>query len=141
MALKRADHLTGTVRQQEFFSDFLDNFNMTPYGNDVARVTNEKAVNQSIRNLIKTNLGERLFQPTIGGNINATLFELNGQEIMDALELNIRQVIINNEPRAQLQQVTVETVDEEEHAIEITIVYNLINNPDPITITILKRVR
>lgn len=141
MALKRADHLTGTIRQQEFFSDFLDNFNMTPYGNDVARATNEKSVNQSIRNLIKTNLGERLFQPTIGGNVNATLFELNGEEIMDALELIITQVINNNEPRAQLQNVSVETVEEDEHAIEITIVYNLINNPDPITLTILKRVR
>lgn len=141
MALKRADHLTGTVRQQEFFSDFLENFNITPYGNDVARVTNEKSVNQSIRNLIKTNLGERLFQPTIGGNVNATLFELNGREVMDALEFSITQTINNSEPRAQLQRVSVESIQEDEHAIEITIVYNLINNPDPITLTILKRVR
>lgn len=143
MALKRADYLTGTKRQPDFFSDFLNNMTMTPYGNDVGRVTNEKAVNQSLRNIIKTNLGERLFQPNIGGNVYANLFELTGGlQDLSTMEFIITETINRNEPRAILQNVTVEQNTIEEHEIIVTIIYSLINNPDPITLTVLlKRVR
>jgi phage baseplate assembly protein W len=138
----RADVLTGARKQPDFFSDFLDSFAMTPYGNDLAKITNNKSVNQSIKNLIKTNLGERLFQPTIGSNVNATLFELNNEDVFSNLELLIKETIENNEPRVILLGVLVKTMAEDEHNIEITIAYNLINNPEPITFTLLlKRVR
>lgn len=143
MALKRADYLTGSKRQTDFFSDFLNNMTMTPYGNDVGKVTNEKAVNQSLRNIIKTNLGERLFQPNIGGNVYANLFELTGGlQDLSTMEFIITETINRNEPRAILQNVTVEQNTIEEHEIIVTIIYSLINNPDPITLTVLlKRVR
>jgi phage baseplate assembly protein W len=142
MALKRADFLTGTKRQPDFFSDFLNNFNMTPYGNDIGRVTNEKSVNQSLKNLIKTNLEERLFQPNIGGNVYASLFELIGQEDLRTIEIIIEKTIENNEPRALLQKVKAEINEADEVEVIISITYNLINSPEPITLDLLlKRVR
>lgn len=142
MALTRADVLTGTKQQREFFSDFTDNFSKTPIGSDLGRVLNEKSVNQSIRNIIKTNLGERLFNPTFGSDVYASLFELNTPESLYDLEFFIKNAIKNNEPRAIVDNVDVTTTFDNENAIEINIFYNLINNPEPITLTVLlKRVR
>ena len=70
----RAETLTTASRRTEFHSDFLTSFAKTPVGNQLARVVNDKSINQSLKNLIMTNLGERLFQPFIGSNIYRTLF-------------------------------------------------------------------
>lgn len=145
--LTRAEVLTGTTKKTEFFSDFLNSFAKSPVGNQLARVTNEKSVNQSLKNLILTNLGERFFQPNIGSNVYNTLFEPNFQESMGTLELYIQNTIKNNEPRVNLINVRVTNIFNvnsvsKENELEITIFYNLINNPEPINLSfILKRVR
>lgn len=139
--ITRAEALTGVQKNKEFFSDFLLNFNKSPLGDDLARVTNDHAVNQSLRNLIKTNLGERLFQPMVGSDVYATLFENNTEQNRTLLELQIRTTIENNEPRVIISQVLVEEGKIEEE-VEITIIYQLINNPEEVTLNmILKRVR
>jgi len=142
MALTRADTFTGSKKQIEYFSDFLTSFAKTPIGNQLARVTNEQAVMQSLKNLIRTNLGERLFQPTVGSDVMATLFELNTDEARDSLELFINNTVENNEPRVNLLQTIVNTDNINENQIEITLIYNLINNPTELTLNlVLKRVR
>ena len=129
--ITRANTLTAAKKQQEFFSDFFDSFVKTPFGNDLARITNERDVNQSLKNLIQTNLGERLFQPTIGSNVNRSLFEMNNFVETNALEFYITNTIQNNEPRVILDSVTViPTVDE--GSVKITVSYYLINNPNQI---------
>lgn len=142
MAVTRADAITGTKKQKDFFSDFVTSFAKTPYGNQLGRVENENSVNQSLRNLVKTNLGERLFQPLIGSDVYASLFELNTPESLDMLEMYIRNMITNSEPRVNLIETSARTYESNENQIEITLIYNLINNPEPISLTILlKRVR
>lgn len=142
MAVTRADTLTGTKKQAEFFSDFVTSFAKTPYGDQLGRVINNDSVNQSLRNLVKTNLGERLFQPTVGSNIFATMFEHNLSENIDMIEMYIDNMIKNNEPRVNLIGVSAQVSPSNENAVQVTIVYNLINNPDPVTLNILlKRVR
>ena len=138
----RADTLTGTKRQIDYFSDFVNSFTPSPFSDELGRVINENAVNQSLRNLIKTNLGERFFQPNIGSDVLATLFEQRTPESIDDLELFIRSCIKTGEPRAEVNKVLINEPDFNDNAIEITIVYNLINNPEEITLNvILKRVR
>lgn len=142
MAITRADSLTGIKKQREFFSDFTKGFKKSPYGGDLGRNINNDAINESLRNLMRTNLGERLFQPNIGSDIYTLLFENNFPENLDIVETFVRNTIKNNEPRVNLIGVDVSTSEYSENEIQITIVYNLINNPDPITLTvILKRVR
>lgn len=149
MAVTRADSFTSLKKTQEYFSDFLDSFAKTPVGNQLGRVTNDKSVNQSLYNLIKTNLGERLFQPNIGGNIYASLFELNDFLLASNLKTYIERTVEINEPRINLIDVRIMTNvypqftnEINENTVKITIEYNLINNPEPITVSyVLKRVR
>ena len=94
-----------------------------------------------MRNLIFTNLGERLFQPYIGSNINRMLFENNYPEDLDQIEFFVQNTITNNEPRVNLLEVNVSS-GQSEHEIVIQIIYNTINNPEPINVEyIFKRVR
>jgi phage baseplate assembly protein W len=139
--LTRAEAITGTnTKKVEFFSDFLDSFARTPYGNQLGRITNEQSVTQSLKNIILTNLGERLFQPFIGSNVNAFLFEPNSGQFQTLIESYIDNAIKNNEPRVNTQEISVNLVDD--YSIQISIVYNLINNPIPLTFAfLLKRVR
>ena len=160
MALTRADALTGTVKQQEYFSDFLDSFMKTPFGNQLGRVLNEDSVNQSLRNIIMTNVGERMFQPVVGSNIYKMLFQpLSVQEFragvgVTTLEFMIKNAIEKNEPRVILIDVGIKSAVADsfgtqsragipnENSVMITITYRLINKVDPITFNyVLKRVR
>lgn len=153
MALTRADSFTNVKRKEEFFSDFLNSFAKTPIGEQLGRVTNEQSVNQSLRNLIKTNLGERLFQPNLGSDVNASLFEQNDILLIDGLEFKIENVIRTNERRVNLLRVEVTSIVNQftqqstnigmdENTVNVKIVYTLINNPDPIVLNvILKRIR
>lgn len=139
--LTRADTFTSTQKKQEYYSDFLDSFAKTPIGNELGRVTNEKSVNQSLKNLIKTNLGERLFQPTVGSDVLSSLFELNGVIESAQLEFAIRNTIKFNEPRVNLLNVLID-YESDPNNIIITLVYSLINTIDQTSFTVLlKRVR
>jgi len=157
--IRRAETLTGTQKKVEFFSDFVTSFAPTPVGNQLGRVINEKAVNQALKNLLLTDLGERLFQPNVGSDISYFLFEPNVQENIDQIETFIRSAVSNFEPRVEIQKVffssDVGGVQNDlgisgyiagrppgEYELNITIIYNLINNPEPITFNlVLKRVR
>ena len=137
----RAETLTGSARKIEFYSDFLNSFAKTPVGNQLGRVINERSIQQALKNIILTNLGERFFQPYIGSSVNALLFENNITEVLSDLQFQIELAIRNCEKRVKLIGVDV-TDGQSEHEVIVTIVYNTINNPEPITFEyILKRVR
>jgi len=141
MALTRAETVNGIKKKTEFFSDFLNSFAKTPYGDQLGRVTNEQCINQALKNLILTNLGERLFQPSVGSSIMSSMFEINDQSTLSTLEFFIQNTIKNDEPRVNpLKIEALSTLDE--HQIEINIVYSLINNPTPVSFSfLLKRAR
>jgi phage baseplate assembly protein W len=153
MALTRADSFTNVKKKQEYFSDFVNSFAKTPIGDQLGRVVNEQSINQSLLNLIKTNLGERLFQPRIGSDVYASLFEPNDVILVNNLKENIETTIRTIETRVNLLTVDVtsiinqltkasKNIGMDENSVEIKIVYTLINNPEPITLTTtLKRIR
>jgi phage baseplate assembly protein W len=103
----RADNYTQTDRQKEFYSDFLPDLNPHPQTGDIVRYVNENAVKRSIRNLVRTNAGERLFAPTVGGNIDKFLFEPLDNITASSIKDQITQVISNHEPRCKLMSVDV----------------------------------
>ena len=95
----RADKFTQTQKKQVLFSDFLDNFDRVPFNNQLAKVTNENSVRQSITNLVLTNYGERLFQPNVGGNVNDSLFEFaDAITTLSATDLYSGQVVLTSIP-------------------------------------------
>lgn len=135
------DKYTPLKTQSEIYSDFFTNFDVHPELHDLVRKKNEEAVKTSIRNLILTNKYERLFQPTLGGNIRKYLFENFSPQTQDGIQSEIRNVIENYEPRARLIDV-VATPYPDQNAYVVTIQFYLINTNNAVTLTtILYRVR
>lgn len=138
--LTRAQTLTDN-KKTELYSDFLTSFSKTPVGNQLAKVVNERSINQSLKNIILTDFGERLFQPGIGSNIRAMLFENNIESNLSTIEFYISQSISINEPRVNLLEINLST-GTSEHELVIDIIYTTINSPEPITFNyIFRRVR
>lgn len=135
----RADRV---IRQErELFSDFLTNLDAHPITKQVARTTDADAVAQSIRNLVLTNLGERPFQPNIGSDVLASLFEPADEVTAVNVISSIRNVITYSEPRANLIDVEV-TLGPDDNSMVVTIVFSIINSREPQRLDILlKRVR
>jgi phage baseplate assembly protein W len=139
--MARLDHFTELTNRDEVYSDFLTNFNPHPVSRILLRFVNEKAVTRSIRNLINTNPGERLYQPDIGSGIRKLLFEPISDFVSITLSKLIQDTIAKYETRAQVLDVSV-VAEEEKNRYIVTIVYMLINKQDPLSISLtLQRVR
>lgn len=149
VTITRADTLTNQKKKLEYFSDFMDNFDKSPLGSELARVTNEKAVTQSLRNLVFTNFGERPYQPNLGCNITGSLFELSGIVLTNMLTDAIVATIQTYEPRVVLENVIIQDLSNsidysqpasvDKNSIEVTLIYYLVNNPAPQQLSLLLR--
>ena len=104
------------------YIDFDMDFNKHPSHGDLLKVKKTTAISRSINNIIKTNAGERLFQPRIEGGIGALLFEPFGALTTSRIIKTIKHSIKKYEPRAEVKLVTV-VADEDNNAYLINIIY------------------
>jgi len=133
--------ITPRTKGREFFSDFGSNLEIIPGRSDLARKVNEAAVKESIKNLILTDRGERLFQPEIGCNIRGQLFENATPNTILILKENIKSTLKTYEPRCVVKDVIVSgNIDRNE--LGVTIIFSVINSGRDSSLSIdLSRVR
>ena len=133
--------LTPRTRNKDFFSDFESNLERIPGREDIARRVNENAVRDSIRNLVLTDRGERLFQPDIGCDIRGSLFENIDQNTVLILKENIKSTIRQYEPRCIVKDIVV-NANIDRHEVFVKIIFSVINTNRNLSLTIdLSRVR
>lgn len=133
--------LTPRTTAQEFFSDFTKNLDQIPGRTEIARVINENSVKESIKNLISTDRGERLFQPNIGCDIRGSLFENMTPDVIIILEENIKRTIRTYEPRCNVRDIEV-VGNIENNDLSVRIVFSVINTTNTSSLTIdLSRIR
>jgi phage baseplate assembly protein W len=87
------------------FKDLAISFAANPSTDDFGAVKNERAISQSVRNLLLTMFGERPFQPDIGSRLKALLFEPWDPFSKDAILSEIRNVLQRLEPRIEVTDV------------------------------------
>jgi phage baseplate assembly protein W len=137
----RADRFTQIQKIPDLFSDFMTDLTPHPITKDLVRLQNDKSIAQSLRNLVLTNYGERLFQPTIGSNVNRSLFEPADAFLEDEIESSIAKTIAANEPRVEILNVKA-TVSNDQSSVAVNIVFSIINSMQPQSLDlILRRVR
>ena len=107
---------------QKEYRDFDMDFEPHPAHGDLVTVKKNNAINRSIKNLMKTNAYERLFQPDIKGGISNLLFENFGPLTDGRIGAAVAHAIETYEPRAKVQKVDVMR-DEENNAYQIRIEY------------------
>ena len=123
------------------YKDLDLNFAIHPIKKDINKVIGENAVIASLRNLLLTAQFERPFQPYLGGNIKALLFEPLDVITAKNLEVQIKTTIDNFEPRVIVQSVLVKP-DFDNNGFIVNLTFRLVNQLNPIQITFfLERVR
>ena len=117
----------------KIYSDIDFTFTKKPVTADVALSFDGQAVIRSIRNLLSTNHYERPFNPDLGSNIDALLFEIVSPLTATSLEREIQNVIENYEPRVIVKSVAV-SPNYENNSYSIGMTFLIVNRTDPITI-------
>jgi phage baseplate assembly protein W len=139
--VSRADSIGQLYYKVDTYSDFSNAFTNHPVTKELVVLKNEDSVKQAVKNLILTNVGERLFDPFFGSDINRTLFENFTPFVAEDLVKYINKSIRLYEPRVNQIQIT-PLNDLDRNGITINILFTLINKPDPVQLSIfLKRVR
>lgn len=90
-------------------------------------VTNELAINNSIRNIILTRINSLPGKPDFGSNVMYNLFELmSNNSTHDFVKKSIIEAIIKWEPRISIIDIVVKEVPEyNKIVIDITYIYNI----------------
>lgn len=112
------------------FKDISLFFEPHPVTNDIQALTNERAINRSIRNLVETIPTERFFNSSIGSNVRKLLFDQPDVATIVTIEKQIKNIINNYEPRVTDLEVNVEETFDE-NTFEVTIRYIIVGQDIP----------
>ncbi len=110
--------------------DISMTFQSNPLNDDLIGLKNANAIARSLRNIVFTIPGEKFFDENFGSRITESLFE-NIDEITATIIVDeIRQSIINYEPRVSL--IDVEAFpDYDNNTFDVNITYEIIGADVP----------
>jgi phage baseplate assembly protein W len=116
--------------QTRKYNDLDINFSKNLITKDVGTKNYNDAVKQSIKTLIMLDRFDKPFHPEISCGVRDLLFELSTPITAALISKSIEDCINTYEPRVNLYEVGVVSTDE--HTYQVTILYSIINNPDPV---------
>jgi phage baseplate assembly protein W len=116
------------VRISRKFKDISLSFTRNPVTNDILSLNDADAIKKSVINLVRTRTGERFFNRLIGTKVEDSVFELQVPELASSLELEIKTLLKNFEPRVKVSTVLV-TYPEESNELNIRISYDILGLP------------
>ena len=112
------------------FKDINLSFKRHPVTNDVVTIRDEDAIKRSVKNIIFTILGEKPFEPTFGSVINDSLFELNTSLNEMKVSDEIKQSLLNYEPRIDNIVITT-SIYSDSNELNCTVQYDIVGIPAP----------
>lgn len=123
------------------FKDLDMNFTIHPIRKDVNKLVAERAVINSIKNIVLTAHYEKPFNPDFGSNIRRLLFENLDNLTASAIEREIEETVRNYEPRVNLLETTARA-DFDNNGFKVEMKFMIINQTQPLTISFfLERIR
>jgi phage baseplate assembly protein W len=141
MAIYDSQSQSKSSKNSRSFRDLDLDFTRNAVTNDVNVVDDVIAVKRSLKNLVQTNFYERPFQPELGCGVRELLFENFTPMTKVFLERKIEEVIVNYEPRVNLQNVAVDD-DQDKNRLVVDIYFYVVGVPGPQVVqTFLQRVR
>jgi phage baseplate assembly protein W len=133
--------ITPRTKKISIYSDFKKNLEISPLSSDLTVHKDEDAVKESITNLLLTDRGERLMQPSLGANLRAMLFENITPGILKLIEDQVKTTLDLYEPRAEVINVAV-TSNIDDNVVRVKVTFYILNNQQPISVDVfLERTR
>ena len=112
-------------RVSKSFKDMSMSFKFNPLSGDLITLKNENAIARSVRNIVSTTPGEKLFDPDFGSSVSEILFENVDDITAISIEDEIKNCLANYEPRVELIDVEVDP-NFDENQFDVLITYRII---------------
>jgi uncharacterized protein len=91
----------------------------------IAMAFYEDDIGQAIRIILGTNPGERLMRPDFGAGLNAFVFEPINTTTIEILKNQVRDSLVDWEPRIDVQQLDVTADPDQRNKLLINIIYRV----------------
>jgi hypothetical protein len=114
-----------TKRLSRGFKDISFSFVPHPVTKDLGVLSNERAIVRSVRNLVETIPTERFFNPLIGTDIRASLFENFDIDTADEIKDQIEETISIYEPRVDNVNIVVNG-QPDRNSLEVTVFFDIV---------------
>ena len=112
-------------RKSRAFKDISLSFIPHPVTKDIPVLSNERAIIRSVRNLVETIPSERFFNSILGTGVRDSLFEMFSIETVTIIEDQVRNTVLNFEPRVENVGVQVDA-SPDENEIEVVVFFDII---------------
>lgn len=106
------------------YRDFDFSFKSHPLSGDLVTVTDEAAIRNSLKNLVRLNVYDKAFSPGIASPLYSVLFEPIDAVSAVTLQVGLDLLIKSEEPRITNVVVTV-IPNEDENKYEVTVQYTV----------------
>ena len=117
-------------RVSQGFKDVSMTFQKHPLTNDILALKNESAIARSVRNIVFTTPGEKIFNQDFGSSISKALFENINDISANIIKGEITSSLTNYEPRIKLKKVQVDP-NFDQNELNVTIFYEIIGADVP----------
>jgi hypothetical protein len=117
-------------RGSRAFRDISLSFDPHPVTKDLPILKNARAITRSVQNLVQTIPTERFFQPILGSDVRASLFDFVDFATAGVIEEQIITTIDNFEPRVANVQVDVDPQPDNNN-FNVTIFYDIVGQEFP----------
>ena len=112
-------------RVSKTFRDISMSFRANPVSSDLIGLKDENAISRSIRNLVLTAPGERFFNQNLGSRVSQSLFENLDEITASIIKDEIKNTILNHEPRVRISDVDVRPNFDSSH-FDVVIKYSIV---------------
>jgi phage baseplate assembly protein W len=126
---------------QNQYSDIDFIYKLNPNTGDISTKKGINSVKQSVLNILRTNHGERPFNPYFGANLRSYLFENINYATAVIISNQVKNALANDEPRVKVLNVNVKTFPDR-NDVQITVTIQIIATNTSVDVsTTLERLR
>ncbi len=123
--------------QSQTYKDFNISFKSHPITNDLLVVKDDVAIKQSIRSLLLTQYGERLFNPEVGTKLKKILFDPLDYATAADVRNEIFRCLSLYEPRISVTSIEVEP-NEDKNSYDVELEFEYVSrDSSPVVIEFL----
>ena len=112
-------------RVSQAFKDVSMSFQVNPLSSDIVALKNQNAIARSIRNIVLTSPGEKIFNPRFGSEVSRLWVENIDEITAIAIHEEIETSITNFEPRVSLTSV-ITRPNFDNYSYDVIITYRII---------------
>lgn len=112
-------------KKDKNYIDISLSFEPNPITGDLSLLTDRRAIENSLKNLVLTMVGDVPFNRNMGSTVASMVFDVNDSATAKIVEDEVKRAIKFSEPRVELETVIVESKPDE-YAFLATIKYKII---------------